>query len=75
MGITAKNELTKKALGIARIEFKFYRAARAQWRIVLDNGEQFSVSTHYFGTESTVLRLAADHLAKAGHGVLYPKRA
>lgn len=71
MRVAAKNALVQKALGIARIEFKFYRSNRAQWRVVLDDGEQFSLSTHYFGTESTVLRLAAAELAKRGRGVRY----
>jgi len=75
MRVWEKNERTKAALGIARIEFKCYRAARAQWRVVLVDGEEFSVSTHNFGTESTVLRLAAEKLAKMGRGVQYPKGA
>ena len=75
MNVAAKNERTKAALGIRSIEFKFYRAGRAHWRVVLNDGTEFSVSTHNFGTESTVLRLAADKLAKMSRGVSYPKGA
>ena len=61
--------------GIVRIEFKHYRAGSAHWRIVLEDGQEFSVSTHNLGTERTVLRLAAEKLAKAGRVVSYPKGA
>jgi hypothetical protein len=75
MNVAVKNERMKAALGILRTEFKFYRAGRAQWRVVLHDGEEFSVSTHNFGTESTVLRIAAEKLAKMQRGVSYPKGA
>lgn len=75
LNIAAKNDRLKAALGIRGIEFKFYRAGRAQWRVLLNDGEEFSVSTHNFGTESTVLRLAAERLAKMQRGVAYPKGA
>lgn len=75
MNIFARNERTKSALGIARIEFRFYRAGSAHWRVVLEDGEQLNVVTHNLGTESTVLRLAAEKLAKTGRGVSYPKGA
>jgi hypothetical protein len=75
MNIFAKNERTKSALGISRIEFKYYRAGSAHWRVVLEDGEQFNVVTHNLGTESTVLRLAAEKLAKSGRAVSYPKGA
>lgn len=75
LNILAKNERTKAALGIRVVEFKFYRAGRAQWRVVLKDGAEFSLGTHGFGTESTVLRLAARQLAKMGRGVSYPKGA
>jgi hypothetical protein len=75
MNVATKNERTKAALGIARIEFKFYRGGRAQWRVVLTDGKEFNVSTHNFGSESTVLRLAAEKLAASGRGVSYPKGA
>jgi hypothetical protein len=70
--IYARNALTRLALGIRSIEFKCYRAGRAQWRVLLEDGEEFSVSTHNFGTESTVLRLAAEKLGKMGRAVTYP---
>lgn len=75
MKISAKNERTKAALGIARTEFKFYRAGNAHWRVVLEDGEELSVITPNLGTESTVLRLAAAKLAKSGRAVSYPKGA
>lgn len=71
----AKNERTKSALGIVRIEFKHYRAGSAHWRVILADGEDFNVVTHNLGTESTVLRLAAEKLAKSGRAVKYPKGA
>jgi hypothetical protein len=75
MNIAAKNERTKAALGISRIEFKHYRAGSAHWRVVLEDAEQLSVVTHNLGTESTVLRLAAEKLAKSGRAVSYPRGA
>jgi hypothetical protein len=76
MNIFAKNERTKSALGIVRIEFKHYRAGSAHWRVILEDGEELNVVTHNFGTESTVLRLAAEKLAKTGRAACsYPKGA
>lgn len=75
MNIFAKNERVKSALGIRLIEFKHYRAGSAHWRVILEDGEELNVITHNFGTESTVLRLAAEKLAKSGRGVSYPKGA
>jgi len=75
MRVHQRNAITQAALGIARIEFRYYRSDRALWRVVMEDGEEFSVSTHYFGTESTVLRLAAEKLAKMGREVKYPKGA
>jgi hypothetical protein len=73
--VRQKNARTRAALGIRDIEFTVYRANRAHWRVVLNDGEEFTVTTHYFGTESTVLRLAAEKLAKMQRGVEYPKGA
>ena len=73
MNVAAKNELTKSALGIRDIEFLHYRAGSAHWRVILEDGEQFNVVTPNLGTESTVLRLAAEKLAKMGRSVTYPK--
>jgi len=75
MRVDKKNKLLQQALGIAGIEFQFYRSDRAHWKVTLHDGESFSVMTHYFGTESSVLRLAAEKLAKMGRQVHYPKGA
>jgi hypothetical protein len=75
MKVSQKNELLKKALSIRGIEFVYYRSDKAHWKVTLESGEQFSVVTHYFGTESSVLRLAAEKLAKMGRAVQYPKGA
>jgi hypothetical protein len=71
MNTARKNELTAKALGVSGTEFLYYRADRALWRVYMEDGESFTVTTHYFGTESTVLRLAAAELAKRGRPVKY----
>lgn len=73
MNVFAKNERLKAALGIRSIAFMHYRSGNAHWRVVLDDGEEFGVVTHNFGTESTVLRFAAEKLAKMNRGVVYPK--
>jgi len=75
MNVYRKNERTKKALSIREIEFVYYRSDQAHWKVILESGEEFPVVTHYFGTESTVLRLAAEKLAKMGRPVQYPKGA
>ena len=71
--IFSKNALTRMALGIRSIEFKHYRAGSAHWRVTMEDGEELSITTHNFGSESTVLRLAAEKLAKSGRAVSYPK--
>lgn len=73
MKVSQKNALTQKALGIRSIEFKFFRAGKAHWRVVLESGEEFTVTIGNLGTETGVLRLAAEKLAKDGRQVLYPK--
>jgi hypothetical protein len=73
MNVFTKNERMKAALGIRAIEFMHYRAGNAHWRVVMVDGEKFGVVTHNFGSESTVLRFAAEKLAKMQRRVLYPK--
>jgi len=73
MNVAVKNEHLKAALGIRFIEFVHYRAGNAHWRVVLEDGEEFGVVTHNFGSESTVLRFAAQKLATMQRGVVYPK--
>ena len=68
-----KNSVLKLALGIRSIEFKHYRAGSAHWRVELESGEEFSVITHNLGSETTVLRLAAEKLGKMGKAVKYPE--
>lgn len=76
MNIARKNERIKEALGIAAIEYKFYRAGRAHWRIILDSKEEFTVTTPHLGsTESSVLRVVAEKMAKEGHAVRYARGA
>jgi hypothetical protein len=75
MKVLQKNALTRKALGIRVIEFKFYRAGKSHWRIALESGEAFPISTFNFASEATVLRLAAEKLAADGKQVIYPKGA
>lgn len=70
-----KNARTRQALGIADIEFKYYRSGCAHWKVIFADGEHFTVVTHNLGTESTVLRLAAEKLAKLGKAVVYPQGA
>lgn len=72
MNAFRKNEQIKDALGIAHIEYKFYRAGRAHWRIVLNTKEEFTVTTPHLGsTESTVLKVVAAKMAKEGRPVKY----
>ena len=75
MKVDAKNKLVSAALGVTSIEFKFYRDGNAHWRVTIDDGQELSIVTHNFGTESTVLRLTAAELAKRGSPVRYPKGA
>lgn len=73
MNVARKNERLKVALGIRSVEFMHYRAGNAHWRVVLEDGQEFGVVTHNFGTEATVLRFAAEKLAKMERAVVYPK--
>lgn len=75
MNVFARNERTKKALGIASIEFMFYRANQSHWRVKLDDGESFTVALPNLSTESSVLRVAAEKLAKSGRPVKWPQGA
>lgn len=72
VNVFRKNEQIKEALGITGIYFQFYRAGRAHWRIVLETKEEFTVTTPHLGsTESTVLRVVAEKMAKEGRPVRY----
>ena len=75
MKSSAKNERTKAALGIRGIFFSFYRDGRSHWMVELNDGEQFQVSAPNLATESTVIRVAAEKLAKRGYPVQYPGKA
>lgn len=72
MNTAQRNACTMKALGIASISFRYYRQGKALWRVTMTDGEEFGISTHGFGTESTVLRMMAERLAKLGRAVVYP---
>lgn len=72
MNVFRKNEQVKEALGIVAINFQFYRAGRAHWQIVLDDKTKFTVTTPHLGsTESSVLKVVAEKLAKEGRPVKY----
>ena len=74
MNVFTKNERVKEALGVVAIYYQFYRAGRAHWRIVLDDKTEFTVTTPHLGsTESTVLKVVAEKLAKQGRPVRYAK--
>jgi hypothetical protein len=73
MNVFAKNKRTAAALGVVSTEFKFYRAGSSHWRVRLKDGSELNVVAPNLATESTVLRLAAAQLAKAGRAVVYPK--
>ncbi len=73
MKASAKNERTAAALGVSGIEFEYYRAGASHWRVFLKDGSEVNVVAPNLATESTVLRLAAEKLAKAGKAVTYPK--
>ena len=62
------------ALGILKIEWTANRRHESMWRVVLDDGDEFTVTTALLGTESTVLRLAAEKLQQAGKQVVYRER-
>jgi hypothetical protein len=68
-----KNMRTKAALGIAFIDFLYYRDGSTHWKVTLEDDTKFNVCAPNFATESTVLRLAAAKLAESGRGVRYPK--
>lgn len=75
MNVPQKNKMIREALGVTDIEFKFYRAGSSHWRVKLETGEEFSFAAPNLATESTVLRLTAEKLAKLGRQVHYPKGA
>lgn len=75
MNIFQKNARTRAALGISEVQFKYYRVGCAHWEVLLADGGRFTVVTHNFGTESSVLKLAAEKLVKMGKQVAYPKGA
>ena len=75
MTVAAKNELVRKALGIRTMAFVHYRAGKSHWRVTLEDGDSFVVITHNLGTESTVLRVAAQKLAQRSRPVQWPKGA
>lgn len=60
------------ALGIARIEWNANRRHESIWTVVLEDGDEFTVTTALLGTESTVLRIAAEKLQQMGRQVNYP---
>ena len=70
-----RNEVLADALGISGIEFQYYRDGQAHWYVYLKDGDHLTIATHNFGTERTVLRLAAEKLAKMGRRVEWPKGA
>lgn len=75
-GETARrNARVRAALGIASVEFAYYRAGQSHWRVTLDDGEVLKFALNNLSTESSVLKAAADKLAKMGREVKYPKGA
>jgi hypothetical protein len=57
-----KNARAILALGIVSIEFEKQKGMLAIWRVALISGESFTVETPGLGTESTVIRIAAEKL-------------
>jgi hypothetical protein len=69
-----RNNVLAEALGISGIEFQYYRAGQAHWRVSLKDGGEFTLATHNLSTARTVLKLAAEKLAKMGRVVEYPTK-
>jgi len=72
MNTAQRNEVTKKALGIATIHFQYYRQGRSHWLVTMNDGEVHTLALPNLATESTVLREMAERLAKSGRAVKYP---
>lgn len=75
MNRNARNQRAMKALGIGQIDFLFYRAGKSHWQVTLSDGEDFTVALPNLATEVTVIRAAAERLARRGYPVEYPKEA
>ena len=72
MNVFRRNQRTMLALGIAKIEWTANRRHESVWRVVLDDGQELTVVTPLLGTESSVLRIAAEKLAHMERPVRYP---
>lgn len=64
----------KEALGIREIDFCFYSPTkdRSHWKVELKDGGSFRISAPHLASESTLLKVAADRLAKMGRAVRWP---
>ena len=72
MNTAQRNEVTKKALGIATIHFQYYRQGRSHWLVTMTDGETHTLAVPNLSTESSVLVAIAEKLAKSGRAVKYP---
>jgi hypothetical protein len=61
--IAVRNARARKGLGIETIEYVRHDSSLlVVWRVTLSGGKSFEVKTPSLGTESTVIRLAAQKL-------------
>lgn len=72
MNTAQRNEVTKKALGIQSIVFRYYRQGKSHWRVTMTDGSEHTLALPNLASESTVLREIAERLAKSGRAVQYP---
>lgn len=71
-GSTARaNERAMQALGIRSIVWLRNRSTEADWAVLLESGEVITITTHWLGTERSVLLEVALILAERNHPVRY----
>lgn len=69
-----KNDRLKQALGIRSIQFRSYGGNnRWLWDVFLQDGTSILVTVPNLASESTVLKGAAEKLAKMGRAVEWPQ--
>jgi len=72
VNVFARNQRTMLALGVKSVEWTANRRHESVWRVTLECGDELTITTPLLGTESTVLRLAAEKLQQMGRPVRYP---
>jgi hypothetical protein len=68
------NARIKEALGIRSVTFSSYDGLNrmSHWKVTTEDGESFRVEAPNLAGEGTVLRYAAQRLAKMGRPVRWP---